>query len=222
MRVRSDFRGPNSHRQGRFPRCLVKGNDFRDPKRLRLTSEPLRARDRNADVAADAPFLALCHSNPPEGLELDRAREPSRNRTRLHRSERHLPESASSRKHEHDLTNARTSHARRLFSTNALAPTGAASREAPGNPGWRLEGACVAGRQTSSQRAHEARRPTGIRRAFTSRRSISHRRLVTRRHWPNDQGSIRAASRERCGPPRTVNAPAIESRCSEPHRSRIP
>ena len=102
----------------------MKGNGFRDPKRLQPTSAPLRASDRNADVAIDAPLLALRHPNPHEGLELDRAHTSSRNRTRAHRSERHLPESASSQKHEHDPRTPEPRTRRRLFSADTLPRTG--------------------------------------------------------------------------------------------------
>lgn len=117
--------------QDRFLRRLVKSNGFDDPKRLQLTGVLLRARDRSVDVAADAPFLPLRHPNPQRGLELDRASAFSRNRTRLHQSERHLSESASSQKHEHDSRNVRTSRAGAPFQHRRVAPSGAASRETP-------------------------------------------------------------------------------------------
>lgn len=65
-------------------------------------------------------FLALRRSGPYEGFELDRVPALSRNRARSLRSERHLPESASSRKHEHDPRTSEPRARRRLFSAEAL------------------------------------------------------------------------------------------------------
>lgn len=65
-------------------------------------------------------FLALRRSGPYEGFELDRVPALSRNRARSLRSERHLPESASSRKHEHNLRTSEPRARRRLFSAETL------------------------------------------------------------------------------------------------------
>jgi hypothetical protein len=77
------------------------------------------------EPAIDAPTLrSRCRSWRPvtrerrEGLGLDRAHAFSRNRTRLHRSERHLPESASSQKHEHDPQTSEPRAWPRLFSVD--------------------------------------------------------------------------------------------------------
>lgn len=81
--------GARANGLDRFPRCLVTGGGFHDPKHLRLTSvlfdEPA-SRDR---CFHRPPLLPFHHPNPREGLELDRPLAFSRNRTQTFRSERH-------------------------------------------------------------------------------------------------------------------------------------
>lgn len=64
-----------SHGQDRCPRRPVKGGGFHDPKRLQPTSELRRARERCANLAIGASFLAPRHSKAQEG---SRARSRSR------------------------------------------------------------------------------------------------------------------------------------------------
>lgn len=74
----------DGHRRAKvtFPRRLVKGGGFRDPKRLQPTSEPSRARERHRDLSVVASFLAPYHPIP-EGVELYRGPVLSRNRARF-------------------------------------------------------------------------------------------------------------------------------------------
>lgn len=167
-----------SYDQGRFSRRLVTGDALHDPKHLPPTNALLRARDRRAGVATFATVLAVPHPTPTKGFELDRALTHSRNRACARRSDDHLPESASSRKHEHGPPNVRTSHGPKPFQLRNAAREGLRAARHPEKPGWRPEGAGPASRRTTSQRVHEARRPTGARRALTCRHSIHAMRLV--------------------------------------------
>lgn len=136
----------------RFPRRLVTGSGFHDPKRLQLTSAPLRARERPVGVSTDELLLPFHHPNPHEGLELDRTPAFSRNRTRMSRSERHQSESASSQKHEHDSGTSEPRAPQRLFNAVALASERLRAAKHL-RTGWHLEGAVSrAGERPASMR----------------------------------------------------------------------
>lgn len=167
-----------SYDQGRFSRRLVTGDALHDPKHLPPTSQLLRARERRAGVATVTTFLVVRQPSPTKGFELDRVLTHSRNRACARRSNDHLPESASNRKHEHGPPNVRTSHGPKPFQLRNAAREGLRAARHPEKPGWRPEGAGPASRRTTSQRVHEAWRPTGARRALTCRHSTYAMRLV--------------------------------------------
>jgi hypothetical protein len=122
-----------SYDQGRFSRRLVTGDALHDPKHLPPTNALLRARDRRAGVATFATVLAVPHPTPTKGFELDRALTHSRNRACARRSDDHLPESASSRKHEHGPPNVRTSHGPKPFQLRNAAREGLRAARHPEN-----------------------------------------------------------------------------------------
>jgi hypothetical protein len=202
-----------------FPRRLVKGGGFRNPKRLQPTNEPSRARERHRDLSVGASFLAPYHPIP-EGLELYRGRALSRNRARSHRSGRHLPESASSRKHEHDLGTSEPRACPRLFREGVPLPEELRAAGRPERTDASRAPALRAG-EHSSQRARTAPRPTGARRALRChcpvRNGVGDAPILAQQ--PRF-ASKRIARTSR--PPRTLSATDDEYRRGEPRGLRVP